>query len=108
MIVAVPGVGAMEMSLHQIIRVIAVRHRRVPAARSVHVARVMVAAPVIGCAAAGVRRRHRNPALVDMIPVHRVEMAVVQVVRVAAMLDGLVPAFSARADARDRYASCVC
>ena len=54
MVVAVVAVGVVEVAGHQVIDVIAVRHRLVAAAGAVHMARLMPSAAMVGGAAVGV------------------------------------------------------
>lgn len=90
MIVAVIAVGMVETPANEIVDVIAVRHRFVPAAFTVDVARLVPR----GGAPATVRVAFGDlqTALVDMIAVHRVQAAIVEVVHVVAVPDGGVSA----------------
>jgi hypothetical protein len=84
-----------EMAVHQVVYVVAVRDRLMAAARPVPVGLIMSAAVVARGAVGGVRRVHRQHVLVHVVAVDIVEVAVVQVVRVPLMLDGGVPAAGA-------------
>jgi hypothetical protein len=91
-IVAVRAVGVMEVAAHDVVRVISVRDGVVTARFAVDVAGV-VALAVMGRRAGGrVRCADGERVLVDMIAVHVMQMAVVQVVGVPVMLDRLVAA----------------
>jgi hypothetical protein len=91
-IVAVPAVGVMEMTVDQVVRVIAVGDRRVTAALGVDMAGGVSGARMSRRAAGRVRRVDRDRAFIDVVAVHHVQMTVVEVVDVAAVLDGEVPA----------------
>jgi hypothetical protein len=91
-IVAVIPVGMMQMPVDQIVDVVAVRHGLMPASGTVHVRAVMPSAPVPGCTAVGIGRRHLDAVLVDVVAVHMMQMAVVQIVDVIAVANGRVPA----------------
>ena len=51
----------------------------------------MAAALMAGCASVGVRRGHLDAVLVDVVAVHMMQVAVMQVVDVVAMAHGGVP-----------------
>jgi hypothetical protein len=68
-----------------IIHVIAVRHRLVTAAGSVRMPRLMPAATMVGGTALGVLPRYLDHMLVYVIVVGMVQVAVVQIVDVAAV-----------------------
>jgi hypothetical protein len=91
-IVAVIPMGMMQMSVDQIVHVVAMRDGLMPASRTVLVRTLMPAAPVPGGTAVGIGRRHLDGVLVDMVAVHVMQMAVVQVVDVIAVTNGRVPA----------------
>jgi hypothetical protein len=90
-IVAVIPMGMMQMAVDQIVDVVAVRDSLVPTSGTMHVRPVMPAAPVPVCTAVGIGSRYLDGVLVDVIAVHMVQMAVVQVVDVIAVADGRVP-----------------
>ena len=92
MIVTVPIVRVMQVPVDKVVDVIAVRHRVVAAARTVDVAVLVSVAAMARCAGIRVSFVDGDRALVDMIAVHRVEMPVVQVVDMAVVLDGTMPA----------------
>lgn len=86
-VVAVIPVRVMEMSVDQIVDMVAVRYGFVSAAGTVPVVLVVSAAGVIGRAAAGIAIAHLDGVLVDVIAVGVMEMAVVQVVDVVTVPD---------------------
>jgi hypothetical protein len=90
-IVAVIAVLVMQVTVDEVVRVVAVRHRFVTARRPVLVIR-RVLGRVPGCASRGILRVDRECVVVDVVAVHVMEVAVVQVVRVAFVLDGGVAA----------------
>ncbi|WP_242467768.1 hypothetical protein [Thiocapsa imhoffii] len=95
MIIAVIPVRVMEMAFDQIVDMIPVRYRLVPAAGSMHVTGVMTSAVMRRRALIGIGRSHRNDVLVDMVSMRMMEMPVVQVIDVAVVLDRRVPATGA-------------
>jgi hypothetical protein len=79
------AVGVMQPAIHQIIHVIAVRHGFVAAVWPVH-----MRALGGGVAAIGIGSTDRDHMFVHMIAVRMVEMAIVQIVRMAIMADRCV------------------
>jgi hypothetical protein len=92
MIVAVAPVGVVQVIAHEIVLVIAVGDGFMAAAGAVVVAAGVPRTRVCGRARFGVGRARREAAFVDMVPVDRVQMAVVKIVRVTFVLDRGVPA----------------
>lgn len=82
------AVGMVQVSVHQVVRVVTVGDRLMTAAGSVLVPLVVRAAIVGRRAAARVGGAYRQRVLIHVVPVDVVQMAVVQVVRVPVMLDG--------------------
>jgi len=56
MIVAMVAVRVMKMPVDQVVHVIPMGHRLMPASRSVHMALVVSAAVMLGCAPVGIGR----------------------------------------------------
>ena len=92
MIVAVSAMRVVEVALHQIVDVIRMWHRFVAAAGTVGVAGGMSRAIVIRRALHRIRVRCFDRVLVDMVAMHVVQMAVVQVIDMIAMPYGDVTA----------------
>ena len=69
---------------------ISMRHGFVPTPRPMHMALVVRAAAVLGCALVGIGLRYFDLMFIDMITVHMVQMAVMEVINVAGVADGLV------------------
>lgn len=90
MVVAVVAVRMMEMTVDEIIDVIAVRHRFMAASRTVNMARLMAAA--VSGTYIWIGRAHFEPVFVHMITVRVMQVAVVQIVDMIAMRDRGVPA----------------
>jgi hypothetical protein len=90
MIIAMVAVRVMKMPFDQVVHVIPMRHSFMPASRSMHVALVVRAAAVVGCAPVGVRLRYFNLMFIDVITAHMVQMSVMQVINVASVPDGRV------------------
>ncbi len=96
MIVAVIGVGVMEVTVDDVVGVVSVRDGVVTAARPVDVVLVVArACAVLRSAAGRVLGVDPERMLVDVAPVRVVEMAVVEEVLMAVVLDLLVPAIGA-------------
>lgn len=91
-VVAVIAVRVVKMVGDAIVDVVTVRHRLMAAARTVHMARLMSTATMVGSAAIGVLARYLDHMLVDMILVRVVEVTVVQIVYVATVAHGGVSA----------------
>jgi hypothetical protein len=87
MVVAVVPMGMVKPSLHQVIKMVAVRHGFVPTTRPM----LMRAAALRG-ALRRVAGANWEDVLVDMIPMHVVQMSIVQIINVAFMSNGRVPA----------------
>jgi hypothetical protein len=85
-IVAVAAVRVVQVSAHEIVRVPGVRHAFMTACRSMRVALLMTAAGMLGRALRPVDARRGERVFVDVVGVHVVKMAVVQIVRVAVMV----------------------
>jgi len=88
----VVAVRVVKVAGDAIIHVVAVRHRLMAATGTVHVARLVPTATMVGSAAVGVRARHFDHMFVDMIFVRVVEVTIVQIVYVATVVHGGVSA----------------
>src|SRR5262249_11143471 len=91
-IVAVIAVRVVQVPVNEVINVVAVRHRLVTAARAMPVVLVVLSAVVVRCAARRLGGAHRYCMLLDAALAVVVQVAVVQVVNVALVLDARVPA----------------
>lgn len=87
MIVAVARVHVVEMSGDEVVDVIAVRYCRVTAVGAMNVVAVVALACMVGSTGRGIRGVDRDRALVDVVPVHLVEVSVVKIVDVVEVLD---------------------
>ena len=83
MIIAVVAVRMVQVSVDQIVGVIAMRHRFVTAAWSVPMNRIVSAAAVLRGAPIGIRYAYFDCMLVDVIFMQMMEMTIVKVVHVA-------------------------
>ena len=94
MIVTVPLVRMMQASFHQVVGVVAVRHRLVAAVRAVLVAGLVAAVVLAVRAVGGVAGADFQAVFLDHVALagRVVQVAVVQVVHVAAVPDGGVTA----------------
>lgn len=95
MVVAVAVVRVVEVTLDQVIGVIAVRYTRVAAGRAVDVAGWMAGAAVAGRALRRVGRVDSDRVLVDVIAVDAVQVSIVEIVDVIGVLDSEVAAVGA-------------
>ena len=93
-IIAVVAVRMVQMAIHDVIDMIAVRHGFVAATVAVQVAR-LVAIAVVRHATAGILGGHFEAMLIVMALVRMVQMAVVNVVNMAVMLNGGMAAIGA-------------
>jgi hypothetical protein len=80
---------AMQATVDQVVGMLAVRHRFVPAVRPVDMPVRMMRLIAAAVRMLGVDRNHM---LVDMVPVRVMEMAVVQIIDMAVMPNRLVTA----------------
>jgi hypothetical protein len=91
-VVAVLGVRVVHVIADEIVDVVAVGNLLVTARGPVLMRRIVCAAGVLGGAAGGIGVGDVEDVLIDVIAVRVVQMAVVQVVGVAVVLDRLVAA----------------
>jgi hypothetical protein len=87
MVVAVVPMGMVKSSLHQVIDMIAVRHGFVPTTRP-----MLVRAAVLRGALRRVAGANGERVFVDMIPMHMVQMSIMQIINVACVANSRVPA----------------
>ncbi len=92
MVVAVTAACVVQMSRHDVVRVVAMRNRLVSAAWPMRVLAVMGAARVARRARRRVRRVDRERVLVDVVAVDMVQVAVVQEVLMTIVRDAFVTA----------------
>ena len=90
MIVAVIAVRVMQVAVHEIVDVIAVRHCFVPTART-----MLVSAADIRRAALGIGRTDPDDMLVDMVAMHVMQMPLVKIIDVSVMAHGRMAAAGA-------------
>jgi hypothetical protein len=88
-------VGMMQVAVDQIVDVVAVRHRLVPAPGSMHVARLVTGAAVLRRAAVRIARRDLDHVLVSMIAMRMVQVTIVKIVDVIAVANGRMAAIGA-------------
>ena len=88
MVVAVVTVRMVQMAIDEVIDVVAMRHRFVAAAGAMHVA----VAVMVGGADVRVGGADGDGVFIDVVAVRVVQVAVVQVINVAFVLDGGVAA----------------
>ena len=82
----------MEVTVHEVVDVVSVRDSLVSAAWAMDMVGIMAAAGMRRRAVVGVGRGHLNHVLVDVAIVRVMQVAVMQVVDVTVVLDGLVSA----------------
>jgi hypothetical protein len=83
-------VRMMQMTIHQIVDVIPMRHRLMATARPVDMVFIVSCTAVTGCAGLRICLRDFKAVLVHMIPMGVMEMPVVKVVGVLSMPNGRV------------------
>ena len=86
-VVAMIAVRMLQMAADQVIDVVAVRHRFVPAAGPMHMTGAMAGTVVLRRAAVRIGGADGDHVLVDMVAMHVVQMAVVQEIDVPVVLD---------------------
>jgi hypothetical protein len=86
--VAVVAVGMVQVAVHQVIGMVAVRHGFVTAAGTVTVTLIVSTAVMGRRAVAGIGSTHRQHVLVHMVALNVVQVPVMQVVCMAVVLDG--------------------
>ena len=86
------AVGMVKMPADPVVGVVPMRHDLMTTGGPVRVGHVVPAAGVLGCARSRIGPVLLQQALDDMIPLNVVQMAIVQVVRVALVPDRLVSA----------------
>ena len=82
----------MQVALYQVVDMVAMGHPFMAAIRTMNVPFIVTGAVMVSRASVGIRCVHFEHVLIDMIPVHMVQVPVMQVVDVPVMADGLVPA----------------
>ncbi|GAB4364608.1 MAG: hypothetical protein OHK0021_08420 [Bryobacter sp.] len=90
-----PVVGVVQVAVHQIVNVVAVRYRNVSATGTVDMVRGVAGTSVAFCAIRWIGARHFQRVLVIVAFVGVVQVAVVQVVHVVCVHNGLVAAAGA-------------
>jgi hypothetical protein len=85
-IVAVGAMGMMQVSIHQVIEVIPVRHRLMPTVHAVNVRFVMTGTLVARRAFLGICRGHLDAVVVHVVAVSMVQVPIVKVVHMAVVL----------------------
>jgi hypothetical protein len=91
-IVAVGAVRMVQMAIHQVINMVAMRHGFVSAVGTVSVGLLMAGAAVVRRAFLRIRRSHLNLMVVHMIAVTVMQVAIVKVIGVAVVFHGGVSA----------------
>ncbi|WP_454736035.1 hypothetical protein [Cupriavidus necator] len=92
MVIAMIPMGVMQMIANQIVYMVAVRYGLMAAARAVPVVRVMAAALMVGGTPIRIGVAYCKHVLIDVIAVHVVEVAVMQIVNMSLMTHGDVAA----------------
>lgn len=83
-----PAMRVVQVPGHQVIDMIAMRHRFVTASRSMLVSRIVTRALVLWCAGIRIGSTHFDHVLIEMIPVRLMQMTVVQIVDMVVVPDG--------------------
>ena len=95
MVVAVVAVWVVQVAIDEIVDVVAMRYCFVTAAGAVHVSRFVATAVVVGRASVRVGGADCDDVLINVVTMLVVQVAVVQVINVAFVLDGGVAAVRA-------------
>jgi hypothetical protein len=82
----------MQVAFYQVVDMVAMRDSFVAAILAVNVSGVVTGVVMVDRASVGVRCVHFEHVLIDMIPVHMVQVPVMQVIGVPVMIDRFVPA----------------
>jgi hypothetical protein len=91
-IVAVSAMRMMQMAIHQVINMVAMRHGFVAAVSTVSVGLLMGRAAVVRRTLLRIRRGHLNLMVVHMIAVSVMQVAIVKIIGVAVVFHRDVPA----------------
>jgi hypothetical protein len=91
-IVAVGAMRMVQMAIHKVIDVIAMRHGFVAAVSTVSMRLLMGRTAVVRSAFLGIRRSHLDLMVVHMIAVSVMQVTIVKIVGVAIVFHGSVPA----------------
>lgn len=94
MIITMFAMRMMQVPIDKIIDMVAMRHRRMPAAGTVNMAWLMAAASVIRGAAIGIFFAHFYHMPIHMIAVHVIQVTIDEIVDVVVMTDSNVAAAS--------------
>jgi hypothetical protein len=92
MVIAVVAMGMVQVTVDEIVDMIAMRDRFVAAARSMNVSSVMSGAAMVWRATIRVLVAHFNAMFVHMIRARMVKMAIVEIIHMAAVPDSNVAA----------------
>jgi hypothetical protein len=90
-VVTVVAVGVVEVSVHQVVDMVAMGNGGMTAARPVHMVGGVGTTGMTGYTVSRVFAANIECVLVDVVPVGMVQVTIVQVVNVAIVLDGDVP-----------------
>ncbi len=89
------AVRMVQVAVDKIIDVVPMRHGLMPAARAMHMLRLVTAAAVIRRALIGIFRTHLDAMFIHVLAVRMMEMAIMQIVDVIAVANGRVAAAGA-------------
>jgi hypothetical protein len=89
-IIAVIAMWVMEMPTHEVVYVISVRHRLMPATRTVYMGCLVAGTPMLGCASFGICCRNLDHVLFDVVFIDVVKMPVVEIVDMISVADRYV------------------
>lgn len=92
MVITMRAMGEVQMAGDQIVDMVSVRHGRMPAVRAVAMSGLMPLAAMGRCASSRVLRSDTEPMFIDMVAMRMMKMSVMEIVGVAIMGDGRMPA----------------
>lgn len=90
MVTVVP-VGMMQMTVHEVVDVVPVRHRFMTTPWAVHMIPIVTTAAMVGRAVGRIDRVDVDAMLIEVVPVRVVQVTLLEKVDVVPVLDPLVP-----------------
>jgi hypothetical protein len=94
-IITVAAVGMVQVTVDEIVHMVAMRDRFMAAARAMDVSSIMSRAAMVGRATIRILVAHFNPVFIHMVRVRMVKMTIVEIIHMAAVPDGNMTAIGA-------------
>jgi hypothetical protein len=89
------AVRMMQVAIDQIVHMASMRHRLVAAPGPMYVTWIVTGAPMLRSALVGIGRGDLDDMFIDVVAMHMMEMPVMQIVDMAVMMNGRMPAIRA-------------